>query len=80
MPFIKAASGKPNAIATLPTSRDKPIGFWWGDSKAWIDNDMKIVAGNIGPGQVLPLMNINIGTAIATTYEYKYWYCHCYHL
>lgn len=52
MPFVEAASGEPGAMrAHLPTRRDKPIGFWWGGAKAWIDNDMKIVAGSIGPGQ-----------------------------
>jgi hypothetical protein len=34
-----------------PLRRDKPIGFWWGDSVAWIDNDIKLVGGGISPGQ-----------------------------
>ena len=34
-----------------PVRRSKPIGFWWGSNKAWVDNDLKIVAGAITPGQ-----------------------------
>eukprot|EP00038_Savillea_parva_P014746 m.11998 g.11998 ORF g.11998 m.11998 type:complete len:695 (+) comp2898_c0_seq1:231-2315(+) len=43
LPFANAAP--------LPERRTKPIGFWWGGSMAWIDNDLKLVAGSISPGQ-----------------------------
>ena len=35
-----------------PTSRPKPIGFWWGPTKAWIDNDIKLIGdpGSKGTG------------------------------
>lgn len=44
-PYFKAS--------TTPERRRKPIGFWWGDSMAWIDNDIKLIAGSgiIGVGQ-----------------------------
>jgi hypothetical protein len=48
-PFIEAASA-----AALPTRREKPIGFWWGDSMAWIDNDLKIIGQPSDASKKLP--------------------------
>ena len=42
MPFITGE--------VMPSVRPKPIGFWWGSTQAWIDNDFKIV-NSLSPGQ-----------------------------
>lgn len=47
---LDGVSLMPFANGQHPTRRDKPIGFWWGDQKAWIDNDLKLVE-NVTPGQ-----------------------------
>eukprot|EP00937_MAST-01D_sp_MAST-1D-sp2_P003969 g3969.t1 len=50
LPFFDAADA-----AAMPRRRQKPIGFWWGGSKVWIDNDMKVIGdadtGAVGAGQ-----------------------------
>eukprot|EP00040_Diaphanoeca_grandis_P035796 m.225944 g.225944 ORF g.225944 m.225944 type:complete len:641 (-) comp33473_c0_seq1:242-2164(-) len=46
---LDGVSLKPFLVGTveqMPKSRQTPIGFWWGDSQAWIDNDMKLIASN----------------------------------
>jgi hypothetical protein len=47
MPFITAAA------EAIPTRRPQPIGFWWGDSQVWMDNDMKLTNAQ-GAGQGCP--------------------------
>eukprot|EP01052_Picozoa_sp_SAG31_P030071 SAG31_NODE_3053_length_4739_cov_24.623060_3_plen_162_part_00 len=44
-PFIAATMD-----SQVPTARPKPIGFWWGSSMVWMDNDMKLTNAQ-SPGQ-----------------------------
>ena len=45
MPFITSTP------EDIPSTRAKPIGFWWGKAQVWIDNDLKIQQGSLSPGQ-----------------------------
>lgn len=48
---LDGVSMLPFVDGPVPVARSKPIGFWWGGNQAWIDNDVKLVAGDITPGQ-----------------------------